>query len=174
MRRHLALALPALLVPGWALAQAAERQEVAVSVALAAAPAAVWEVAGDFGDFTWHPAVHAQTGDGRTRTLVLGEAGGPTIEEELIATDPEAMRYAYRITDVDVTVLPVSDYTSELSVRPRDGGGSVMSWHGTFRRGDPGAEPGPGTDDAAAIAAVTGIYEAGMAALADRFGTPDP
>lgn len=176
MRRILAACLAAL-APAALAAQEAGPLSAEASADLAAEPAEIWETIGDFQDLTWHPAVHSQTGEGgnepgATRLLVLGEEGGPTIAEALEAADPEAMRYAYRITEVDPAVLPVTSYASEISVAPGEAGGATVTWSGTFERGDPGADPAPDMNDETAVAAVTGIYTAGMEALIAEFGRP--
>lgn len=177
MRRQIAAAALAALLPAALPAQEGAPLEAEVSADIAAEPAQVWDMIGDFQEFTWHPAVHSQTGEGgneagATRLLVLGEEGGPTIAEELDAYDGEAMRYAYRITEVDVAVLPVTSYASELGVAPGPDGGATVTWRASFERGDPGADPAPELNDETAIAAVTGIYEAGMQALVEEFGRP--
>lgn len=175
MRRRLFLmAVVAAALPTLTLAGDPAKLTAAPTTRLAAPPAEVWSVIGDFQDMSWHPAVHDTTGRGgtdadATRLLVLGDANGPTIAEQLDTHDPEDMRYAYRITEVSPDVLPVTDYASQLSVTPRDGGGSTVEWRGTFLRADPEEN---GRDDAAAIAAVEGVYKAGLDALEDRFGTP--
>ncbi len=177
MKTHLPTAVLAALLATGAAAGDQAALSASASASLAAEPAEVWSYIGDFQDLTWHPAVHSQTGEGgnevdATRTLVIGEDGGPTIEEVLTAYDDSGMSYSYRITDVTVEVLPVTSYSSELSVAPREGGGSTVDWSGTFERGDPSADPAPEANDEAAVAAVTGIYDAGMQALVEKFGTP--
>ena len=58
-----------------------------------------------------------------TRRLTL--ADGATVDEELYKYDAEKMTYSYRITAVDVKVLPVTNYSSTLTVTPSaDGKGS--------------------------------------------------
>lgn len=179
MKRRLFMGAAALaaLMPGVLLAHGPTRQKVTVTTEVAAEPAEVWDYIGDFQDLTWHPAVHSQTGEGgneidATRVLTLGEEGGPTISEILYKYDDAKMTYSYRITDVKVEVLPVTNYSSHLTVMPRDGGGSVVEWRGAFYRGYPNNDPPPELNDEAAIAAVTGIYEAGMQALVEKFGAP--
>ncbi len=94
------------------------------------------------------------------------------IAEVLYKYSDEKMSYSYRITDVAVEVLPVTNYSSHLTVMPRDGGGSVVEWRGAFYRGYPNNDPPEELNDEAAIAAVTAVYEAGLAALVERFGEP--
>ncbi|WP_135506778.1 SRPBCC family protein [Roseovarius aestuariivivens] len=178
MKRRLFLAATvAALMPSLALAHGPTRQKVTLTTEVAAEPAEVWEVVGNFQDMSWHPAVHSSTGEGgndidATRVLVLGEAGGPTISEILYKFSDEKMSYSYRITDVLVEVLPVTNYSSHLTVKARDGGGSIIEWRGAFYRGFPNNDPPPELNDEAAVAAVTGVYQAGLDALVDRFGAP--
>jgi hypothetical protein len=176
-RGLLIFAMVAALVPGLAAADGPTLQNVALTVEVAAVPAEVWNVIGDFQDMSWHPVVYATAGENAnqadaTRILTLGAADGPTILEALDSYDAESMAYSYRITDVAAEVLPVTNYTSRLSVAPRDGGGSLIEWRGAFYRADPGNDPVAGLDDAAAIAAITGVYQAGLDALIQRFGVP--
>ncbi|MBC7142000.1 MAG: SRPBCC family protein [Rhodobacteraceae bacterium] len=164
-----------LLLPGLALAHGPSRQKLTLSVDVAAAPADVWAVIGNFQDMSWHPAVFSSTGEGgneidATRVLTLGQEGGPTISEVLYKYDAAKMSYSYRITDVKVEVLPVTNYSSHLTVTPTATGGSHVEWRGAFYRGYPNNDPPAELNDEAAIAAVTGIYQAGLDALAARFG----
>jgi hypothetical protein len=164
-----------LLLPGLAFAHGPSRQKVTLSVDVAAAPADVWAVIGNFQDMSWHPAVFSSTGEGgnnidATRVLTLGQEGGPTISEQLYKYDAEKMSYSYRITDVKVEVLPVTNYSSHLTVTPGASGGSHIEWRGAFYRGFPNNDPPPELNDDAAIAAVTGVYQAGLDALVKRFG----
>ncbi|MBY5989502.1 SRPBCC family protein [Roseovarius atlanticus] len=178
MRRRMFMAsLTALMLPGMALAHGPTRQKVTLTTEVAADPAEVWEAIGNFQDMSWHPAVHSTEGEGgneidATRVLTLGEEGGPTIDEILYKYDAEKMSYSYRITEVAVEVLPVTNYSSHLTVKPRDGGGSIVEWRGAFYRGYPNNDPPPELNDEAAIAAVSGVYQAGLDALTERFGAP--
>ncbi|WP_132460693.1 SRPBCC family protein [Rhodovulum marinum] len=177
MGRRAALAGLVALLPAMALAHGPTRQKVTVTTELAAEPAEVWAAIGNFQDFGWHPAVHATSGAGgneidATRVLTVGEAGGPTIAEVLYKYDADKMTYSYRITEVAVEVLPVTNYSSHLTVKPREGGGSLVEWRGAFYRGYPNNDPPPELNDEAAIAAVTAVYQAGLDALVDRFGAP--
>ncbi len=176
-RRLFLMAAAALTLPSLALAHGPTRQKVTVTAEVAADPAEVWAAIGNFQDMSWHPAVHSTTGEGgndidATRQLVLGAEGGPTIDEVLYKYSAEKMSYSYRITAVKVEVLPVTNYSSHLTVKPRDGGGALVEWRGAFYRGYPNNDPPEELNDAAAIAAVTGVYQAGLDALVERFGAP--
>ncbi|SFR00060.1 SRPBCC family protein [Poseidonocella sedimentorum] len=169
------LVLLAGLVPAAVLAHGPTRQKVTLTTEVAAAPEEVWAVIGDFQDMSWHPAVHATDGEGgneidATRLLTLGEAGGPTIDEVLYKYSAEKMSYSYRINAVEVDVLPVTNYSSHLTVKPVDGGGSLIEWRGAFYRGYPNNDPPEHLNDEAAIAAVSAVYQQGLDALAARFG----
>lgn len=167
----------AALVPSLALAHGPTRQKVTLTTEVAADPAEVWAALGSFQDMSWHPAVFSTTGENgnaidATRVLTLGAADGPTISEVLYKYSEEKMSYSYRITEVLVEVLPVTNYSSHLTVTAREGGGSVIEWRGAFYRGYPNNDPPEELNDAAAIAAVTGVYQMGLDALTDRFGAP--
>lgn len=171
------LVILGLMFPVVAAAHGPTRQKVTLTTEVAADPAAVWEAIGNFQDMSWHPAVFSLTGENgneidATRLLVLGGEGGPTIAEVLYKYDADKMTYSYRITDVAIETLPVTNYSSHLTVKPRDGGGSIVEWRGAFYRGYPNNDPPPELSDEAAVAAVTGVYQAGLDALVERFGAP--
>ncbi|RMC35569.1 SRPBCC family protein [Paracoccus alkanivorans] len=176
-----AAALAAVLAfAGLANAHGPSRQKTQMSVTLDASPDEVWEVIGHFDDMSWHPAVAstemtpegapADVPDESTRVLHLkADEGDPTITEQLIGLDPEKRMYKYMITDVAVEVLPVTNYSSTLQVKDKDGKAEVI-WKAGFYRGFPNNNPPAELNDEAAIAAVEGIYQAGIGALAERFG----
>lgn len=172
-RRLFMIATAVATLPSLAPAESPEKLEASLSTELAADAATVWAAIGDFQDMSWHPAIYATTGTGgntagATRHLVLGAKDGPTIDETLVAHAPDAMRYSYRIAEVKRSVLPVTDYSGEISVMPRDGGGATVTWQSTFQRADYDKIP----TDSGAIAAVQGVYKAGLDALVARFGMP--
>lgn len=178
-RRLFLVACAAIMAPSLALAHGPTRQKITVTTEVAAPPAEVWAAIGNFQDMSWHPAVVSQSGEGgnaidATRQLYLSDQGaeGPMISEILYKFSDEKMSYSYRITDVAVEVLPVTNYSSHLTVKPLDGGGSLVEWRGAFYRGYPNNDPPEELNDAAAIAAVTAVYQAGLDALVERFGAP--
>lgn len=156
----LALGLAAL-----AEAHGPPRKKVTETVEVNLPPEKVWAVVGNFQDMGWHPAVaktEGQGGNAPKATRVLTLQGGGTIDEELDKYDAEKMSLAYLITRVDVKVLPVTNYYSWLSVKPAEGGKSLVEWRGAFYRGYPNNDPPPDLDDETAIKAVTGVYRAGL------------
>ncbi|MEL7047755.1 MAG: SRPBCC family protein [Pseudomonadota bacterium] len=143
------------------------RQKVTQKIEINAPLEKVWAVIGNYQDMSWHPAVTKTEGEGgneppATRTLTLD--GGATIKEILDRYSAENHMYKYRITEVAVEVLPVTNYSSTLSAEGADGK-TTVTWRGAFYRGYPNNDPPENLNDAAAIKAVTGVYEAGLKAL---------
>ncbi len=129
--------------------------QVTRSLHLKASSEEVWQLVGSFQALVdWHPAVEnssLEIIDGiEHRRLAL--AGGGEILERSLGFD--AASYGYSIV---TGPLPVSDYRAILSVTPA-GEGTVVTWCSTFTPAGPDAE-----------AAISGVYEAGLAALAERF-----
>ena len=142
---------------------------------IAAPPAKVWSVIEQFSDLTWVPPVKASTATqgntvGSIRTVDLG---GPRLVEELRAYDAKAMTYTYVITGdpANVKVLPVTDYSSTITVKP-SATGSLVTWAGTFKRADQGDAPAANMDDKTATGAIGGVYEAGLGGLKARATKP--
>jgi carbon monoxide dehydrogenase subunit G len=164
-----AAVVAALAVTGIAWAHGPTRQKVRESIEINAPPAKVWAVIGNFQDMSWLPPVSKTEGNKgneieATRRLTLST--GATVDEELYKYDAEKMSYSYRITEVDVKVLPVTNYSSTLTVSPApDGKGSTVEWTGAFYRGFPNNDPPPELSDEAAVKAVSGLYRVGLEAL---------
>lgn len=154
-----------------ATAHGPTRQKVTKKIEINASPAKVWAVIKNFDNMSWHPAIEKTTGKGgnaidATRQLTL--KGGATIDEVLYKYSEDKMSYSYRITKVDVKVLPINNYSSHLTVEPAegsDGKKSTVIWKGAFYRGYMNNDPPEELNDKAAVKAVSGVYEAGLAAL---------
>ena len=165
----LAASVFAVATLGSAQAHGPTRQKVSETIEINAAPEKVWAVLGNFQDMSWHPAITKTEGKGdntvgATRTLTL--QGGGTIDEVIAKYEPEKFNFMYRIEKVDVKVLPVTNYSSWLTVTPVDGGAkSKVEWRGAFYRGYPNNDPPPELSDEAAINAVTGVYKSGLEGL---------
>jgi carbon monoxide dehydrogenase subunit G len=142
------------------------RQKVVETVKIAAPPAAVWARIKNFDALTdWHPAVQSSPADkgnteGSERTVSL--KGGGTLHETLERYDDATMRYSYRMKDGGA--LPVTNYTSTISV-VGEGNTSTVEWRGAFYRGFPNNDPPPDKNDEAAVKAITGVYQSGLANL---------
>lgn len=167
MRKLFAVFLVALVAaPVVADAHGPTRKKVVETINISAPPEAVWNVVKDFGNMQrWHPAVVDSVANGgnepgATRTLTL--AGGQELEERLEKFSDEKMNFSYRIAEDNVEALPVTNYSSRLSVKPDGNGGSVVEWKGGFYRGDPDNNPEPGLDNEAAVKAVTEVYVSGL------------
>lgn len=142
------------------------RQKVVETITIAAPPAAVWARIKNFDALKdWHPAVDASPADkgnseGSVRQVAL--KGGGALVETLERHDDAAMRYTYRAKDGGA--LPVSNYTSTISVSG-EGNTATVEWRGAFYRGYPNNDPPPDKNDEAAVKAITGVYQSGLANL---------
>ena len=147
------------LFPAAALAHGATPQKVVETIEIAAPPAKVWAVVGDFQDMGWLPGVVKTEGEGGVtpeiakRRLFL--AGGGVIDERLVQYDDAAMSLRYIIEHVDFAVLPVGNLSATLKVSPAPSGGSVVEWKSRFYRAFPGGNPPEQYTDEVAIEAVS-------------------
>lgn len=153
-----------LVAVGLAQAHGPTRQKVTETVEINAPADKVWEKIGDFQSLNWHPAVEkteAEGGnaEGAKRTITL--KGGGQIFEELLRYDADGRMMKYAITEVDVKVLPVNNYSAVLSVDEADGKTKV-TWKGAFYRGYMNNDPPDDLNDEAAVKAVTGVYRGGL------------
>lgn len=165
MRVSLIAAL--LLATTVAWAHGPTRQKVTETVAIKAAPQAVWEKIKDFGAMqAWHPAIDKTTADkgsavGSVRTLTLKDGG--KIVEELESYSDADRKLGYRMKDPGP--VPVSNYSSTIAVKEGEAGGSVVEWRGAFYRKYMNNDPPPDQNDETAVKAITGIYQAGLGNL---------
>ena len=156
-----------LLLPFPASAHGPTRQKVVETIEINAPPDKVWSVVGNFQDMSWHPAIAKTEGSGGNEpgaTRVLTTKDGGKISEKLAKFDAGAKSFSYEISEVDWKVLPVSTYSSTISVKDA-GGKSAVEWKGAFYRSYVNNDPPPEQNDDAAVAAVTGIYKSGLDAL---------
>jgi mxaD protein len=154
-----------LAIPCASHAKAAKVLKVSESVEIQAEPAKVWEKVGNFGDLgAWHPAI-------KTTEIVSGENGtvgavrlltlqdGGTVKETLLSFDPKKMRYTYNIVE---SVLPVSEYTSTITVSKAKKDFCRVTWSGEFKRKDVSEVPAAGQDDSTATKTMSAVYRAGL------------
>ena len=133
------------------------------SIELTDTAADMWQRIGRFEDMSWHPAIaRLEVLDGLPikagswRLLTTGDDA--QLLETLVSHDDAERRYRYRIK---TSPLPLTDYDSTIAVEALAKGGCRVSWRSTFRRLE-----GTGMDDDAVRAIVSGIYRAGLDALA--------
>jgi uncharacterized protein YndB with AHSA1/START domain len=126
------------------------------SVDVKGSPAQVWSAIGPFCAIArWHPAIGTCTTDGKappTRTLVTKD--GARFVELQTARSDAAHSYSYSFT---ASPIPVSHYTSTLSVAANGAGVSTVTWTGAYTPNEGKAKD--------ADAALSGIYESGLAAI---------
>ena len=153
MLRSVCLALAVLAAAGFSRAA-----EVTQSVTVKASPDKVWRLIGPFDAISaWLPGAASSPADhgdmiGSVRVITLNAPGHPKVTERLTAHGRDS--YSYVITSVDPHVLPVTAYSSTISVSPASAG-SMVSWHGSF-------SPAGGASEEAAEKAVSGLYRSGL------------
>lgn len=157
-----ALVVGLLIVCGAAGALAAGK-EVSVSekVDVAAPPAKTWSTIKDFDGWQeWHPAfarteITQGLGNAEGTVRVLTAKDGARFTEELVSFSATSRTYRYRIIE---SPAPISDYVSTLQVKPHKDGSTVV-WSSHFK-------VNPGTPEADAKKAISGIYRVGLDHLA--------
>ena len=155
----LAVALPAS-------AHGPTRKKYAETIEINAPADKVWAAIGNFADWSWHPAVEKTeaTSNAVDATRVLTLKGGGVIKEKLTKRDDAKRTLSYEITDVDVKVLPVNQYSSIITVT-EDGGKSKVEWKAAYYRGFMQNDPPPELNEEAAQKAISGVYKSGLEAL---------
>ncbi len=127
--------------------------EVTESISVAADPNAAWELVGDPSALAeWHPAVDSSEVENDLRHVSLADGG--RIEERI--TEQSGQSYSYEFIE---SPLPVSDYSSRLSVEPSDQGATI-SWSSTFEA--------QGASESEAEKLIAGIYRVGLDSVAQR------
>lgn len=125
----------------------------------------VWQKIRNFdGLATWHPALASDqivagknNEVGAERLLTLKDGG--TIKEKLLGFDDKGHSYKYSILE---GVLPVSDYTSTISVKSAGKDKSTVTWSGNFKRKNTGDNPGANENDETATTTIGSVYQGGL------------
>jgi hypothetical protein len=154
----------------WPMAASAHgpsRQKVVETVEINLPADKVWAVVGNFQDMSWHPAFIKTEGKGGNdvgATRILTVEGGGQVFEKLTKYNAEGKTLAYEITEVDVKVVPVTNYSASMTVTP-NGDKSTVEWKSAFYRGYVNNDPPQELSDEAAVKAITGVFQSGLAAL---------
>jgi len=144
---------------------AAPALHVTKTVTINADAAKVWDTVKNFdGLNTWHPAVAKDeivsgknNKAGAVRLLTLKDGG--TIKEKLLAYSAHSQMMKYSILE---GVLPVSGYTSTISVKSVGKGKTEVTWHGNFKRKNTGAKPAADQNDKTATDTISSVYQGGL------------
>lgn len=128
--------------------------KVNVEDTIAASPAAVWELARDFGGVQrWSPEVTSCTVDGdgigAVRTILMQ---GMTICERLESLDEGARKLSYSIVEGP---LPLKNYLATIEVSAATGGHAAIRWSSSFEAN--------GMTDEQAVQLVEMVYRQGIA-----------
>ena len=142
------------VLPGLALAHGPTRQKASETVTIDAAPDKVWA----------HIAMtDAAKGNEKGSIRTLGFTDGGMMEEELSKYDAGKMSYSTFIGHVNVDLLPATNYSSTITVKPaKDGAGSEVQWRAAFYRGYPNNDPPAELNDEAAVEGVTAYIREGL------------
>jgi mxaD protein len=165
MRTIKVIAFAALAVFSVAAFAAAQQLKVSKQVTINAPADKVWSTIEDFGGLDkWHPAVESdKIVSGKDNEVgaerMLSLKGGGTIKEKLLAIDGK--RYSMRYSILE-GVLPVSDYTSTITVVAAGKDRSTVTWSGAFKRKDTGDKPAADANDETATKTMSGVYQAGL------------
>jgi uncharacterized protein YndB with AHSA1/START domain len=130
------------------------------TIAIDAAPGAVWKLASDFcGIAGWHPAYRSCTLSeitGKKRRMLVTTAG-TRIVERLLTRDDEKMVYTYRL---EFGPMPVKNFVSTFLITAA-GGGAEAQWSAKFEAS--------GVSEDAAKALVGELLRRGLGGLKSKF-----
>ncbi|KQT85376.1 hypothetical protein ASG48_09060 [Aurantimonas sp. Leaf443] len=158
-----------ILMPSLASAHGPSRQKASETVEINATPDKVWAVLGNYADMSWHPRIamtDATKGSEVGSVRTLGFKAGGMMEEELSKIDPAKMSLATFIGHTDVNVLPATNYSSNVTVKPSaDGTKTEVTWRAAFYRGYPNNDPPAELNDEAAIKGVSAYLREGLDGL---------
>ena len=142
-------------------AHSAPAVSVVRSIDVDAPAGLVWSQIGGFCAIaTWHPMIATCTEDGKTpstRTLVGKDGKTRFVETQVERNDHERL-YSYNFVS---SPIPAGGYFATIRVVPRGENGSTVIWNGSY-------VPAPGKEREIE-SALTGIYEAGLAAIHAKF-----
>lgn len=173
----LLLSLGALMVTSVASAHGPVRQKLEQEITINAPAEKVWNIIKEYNDMSWLPAIKGVTATGgneKGASRVLTLKNGGTITEELKKYDDAKMSYAYKITEMStaktithagveekVPVVPVDNYSATITVEAQ-GANSAVHWKAGYYRAYTNNNPPDEMNEAAANAAIKGIFTSGL------------
>lgn len=163
--------LSILLIPALVFAHGPSRQKTLVTMEVHASPEKVWAIVSDFCSITeWNSMVKtcsASQGSEKGSVRTIEYDTGEKVTEKLYKNDAENMKMLYAMEQLEkgriIKGLPIATLSTTISITPADNGASsLVQMKGAFYRSFPGPQPPEDQTDAAAIAAVTTLYETGL------------
>jgi len=160
-----ALTLAGTLAAAAATAAPPQTLHVTETVEIKAPVDTVWATIKDFDGMTkWHPGfaadelVSGSNGKvGAMRKLTIKD--GPVITERLLAYDDAKHAFRYAITE---SPLPITHYTSIISVQAGSGGMTKVTWSGSFKRKNTSDTPPEAESDAGVTKLIRSVYRGGL------------
>jgi len=175
MKNYFALLM--FLFSSFAYAHGPVRQDTDETITINAPADKVWGIIKNFGDMSWLPPVKStdvKGGNEKGAVRVLTLQDGGTITEEMKKYDADKMSYSYKITDMStaktithagkeekVPVVPVDNYSATITVEAH-GATSSVRWKAGYYRAYTNNEPPEEMNEAAANAAIKGIFTTGL------------
>jgi hypothetical protein len=175
MKNYFALLL--FFFTSFAYAHGPVRQDTDETITINAPADKVWGIIKNYGDMSWHPAIKStdiKGGNEKGAVRVLTLQDGGTITEELKKYDDVKLSYSYKITEMStaktithagqeekVPVVPVGNYSATISLEPQ-GETTVVRWKAGYYRAYTNNNPPDEMNEAAANAAIKGIFTTGL------------
>lgn len=144
---------------------AAPQLTTSKSVTIDAPAGKVWNLVKDFNGLnTWHPAVATdEIVEGKNNVVgavrLLTLKGGGTVKEKLLMYNAAGRSMKYSILE---GVIPVTGYSSVLTVKSAGKNKTTVTWSGRFKRKNVGDNPGADENDKTAVGAIDGVYQGGL------------
>jgi mxaD protein len=157
-----------ILLPLIAFAHGPTPRRVTQTIDIAAPPAKVWKIVGDFGGMaSWHPMVAKCVADKGNKVDSQREVtlkNGAGLVDSMDFYDVPNKTYTYRLMNQDIQKFPVGFYSATITVKAA-GAGSEVEWVGNFYRADTQNEPPENLNDEAAEKAMTEFLQSGLQGL---------
>ena len=165
MKKPVAIAVILASVVSVSAFAAAPALKVTKSIEINAPASKVWDKVKDFDSLNnWHPGIAKDeivegknNKVGAVRLLTLQDGG--KIKEQLINFNGAGRSYKYKILE---GVLPVSSYSSTVTVKSSGKNKSIVTWSGNFKRKNTGDTPADNENDKTATDTISGVYQGGL------------